>query len=214
MHRKATNEKPAVSPPGPGPVAVEAARPGDVSIPRIFAAFLLIGATSFGGGVVAYLRNSLVAKHKWIDDKTFVELLGISQTLPGLNATNMAVLVGDRLRGSAGAITAICGICLPGAALMYAVALAYHAHGDRPLATAGLKGVAAAAVGLVLATTVQLGRKSLSHVYDLVFVVLTVIGVNLLHQSVPRVLIVVGTLATLWYRPRRGERKEKEGTGA
>ena len=213
MHRKATSESAAIPPPGSGPVAVETTRPGEVSIPRIFAAFLLIGATSFGGGVVAYLRNSLVEKHKWIDDKTFVELLGISQTLPGLNATNMAVLVGDRLRGTAGAVSAICGICLPGALIMYAVAIAYHAHGDRPLATAGLKGVAAAAVGLVLATTVQLGRKSLSHVYDLVFVVLTVIGVNLLHQSVPRVLIVVGTLATLWYRPRRGERAEKEGTG-
>jgi chromate transporter len=200
-----------MQPPGAGPVAVEAARPGEVSIPRIFAAFLLIGATSFGGGVVAYLRDSLVAKHKWIDDKTFVELLGISQTLPGLNATNMAVLVGDRLRGAAGAVSAICGICLPGAVIMYAVAVAYHAHGDRPLATAALKGVAAAAVGLILATTVQLGRKSLSHVYDLVFVVLTVIGVNLLHQPVPRVLLVVGTLATLWYRPRRGERGEKDG---
>src|SRR5215813_5160079 len=213
MHRKATSESPAIPPPGPGPVAVETAPPREVSIPRIFAAFLLIGATSFGGGVVAYLRNSLVEKHKWIDDKTFVELLGISQTLPGLNATNMAVLVGDRLRGTAGAVSAICGICLPGALIMYAVAIAYRAHGDRPLATAGLKGVAAAAVGLVLATTVQLGRKSLSHVYDLVFVLLTVIRVNLLHQSVPRVLLVVGTLATLWYRPRHRERAEKEGTG-
>ena len=152
--------------------------------------------------MVAYLRQSLVAKHKWVDDKTFVELLSISETLPGLNATNMAVLVGDRLRGAAGAISAICGICLPGAAVMYAVAIAYHAHGDRPLATAILKGVAAAAVGLILATTAQLGRKSLSHVYDLIFVLLTVIGVNLLHQSVPRVLLTVGTLATLWYRPR------------
>jgi chromate transporter len=184
-----------------------------VSLLRIFTVFLAIGATSFGGSVVAYLRHSLVAQRKWVDDKTFVELLGISQTLPGLNATNMAVLVGDRLRGVAGAISAICGICLPGAAFMYATAIAYHAHGDRPLATAGLKGVAAAAVGLVLVTTMQLGRKSLSHVYDLVFVVLTVIGVNQLHQSVPRVLIVMGTLATLWYRPRRGERVEKEGTG-
>src|SRR5215472_6297359 len=150
MHRKATSETPAIPPPGPGLVAGGAVRPGEVSILRIFAAFLIIGATSFGGGVVAYLRNSLVEKHKWVDDKTFVELLGISQTLPGLNATNMAVLVGDRLRGVAGAITALCAICLPGAALMYAVAIAYRAHGDRPLATAGLKGVAAAAVGLVL----------------------------------------------------------------
>ena len=207
MHRKATSETPAIPPLGPRPVSAGATAPREVSIFEIFTAFLLIGATSFGGGVVAYLRNSLVAKHEWVDDKTFVELLGISQTLPGLNATNMAVLVGERLRGAAGAISAICGICLPGAAIMYAVALAYHIHGDRPLVTAALKGVAAAAVGLILATTVQLGRKSLSHAYDLVFVVLTVIGVNQLHQSVPRVLIVVGALAILWYHPRHGEKE-------
>jgi chromate transporter len=209
MHRRTTSETPAIAPPGPRPVAAGAMASGKVSIFEIFTAFLLIGATSFGGGVVAYLRNSLVVKHNWVDDKTFVELLGISQTLPGLNATNMAVLVGERLLGAAGAISAICAICLPGAAIMYAVALAYHVHGDRLLVTAALKGVAAAAVGLILATTVQLGRKSLSHVYDLVFVVLTVIGVNRLHQSVPRVLIVVGALATLCYRPRHAE---KEGS--
>ena len=53
--------------------------------------------------MVAYLRSGLVGKHQWIDDKTFVEFLSIGQTLPGLNATNMAVLVGDRLRGGPGA---------------------------------------------------------------------------------------------------------------
>src|SRR6516162_9752558 len=77
---------------------------------QIFLEFLLIGATSFGGGVVAYLRNGLVANRRWIDDKQFVELLSISQTLPGLNATNMAILVGDRLRGAWGALAAICGV--------------------------------------------------------------------------------------------------------
>lgn len=209
MHRKATSETPGIPPPGPRPVAAGVTALGEVSIFEIFTAFLLIGATSFGGGVVAYLRNSLVAKHEWVDDKTFVELLGISQTLPGLNATNMSVLVGDRLRGLRGAAAALFGICLPGATLMYVVGIVYHIHGDRPLATAALKGVAAAAVGLVLATALQLGRKSLSHFYDIVFAVLTVIGVNQLHQSVPRVLIVVGALAILWYRPRRGE---KEGS--
>jgi chromate transporter len=173
-----------------------------VSVHQIFLEFLLIGATSFGGGVVAYLRNGLVAKRQWLDDKEFLELLSISQTLPGLNATNMATLVGDRLGGVAGAIAAMCGICLPAGIFMYAVAIGYHVHGDRPVLAAMLKGVAAAAVGLVLATVVQLSKKSLAHTYDLVFIVLTVIGVNRLHQSVPRVLIAVGILATLWYHPR------------
>jgi len=173
-----------------------------ISITDIFLEFLLIGATSFGGGVVAYLRGGLVAKRKWVNDREFVEMLAISQTLPGLNATNMAVLVGDKLRGAIGSVVALIAICLPGAAFMYLTAIVYHMHGDRPVVTAALKGVAAAAVGLILATAAQLGKKSLAHTYDLVFVALTVIGVNTLHQSVPRVLIAVGILAILWYHPK------------
>ena len=41
-----------------------------------------------------YLHRSLVTKRHWIDDKEFVEMLSISQSLPGLNATNIEVLVG------------------------------------------------------------------------------------------------------------------------
>ena len=179
-----------------------------VSITDIFTEFLMIGATSFGGGVVAYLRSGLVAKRKWVGDKEFVELLAISQTLPGLNATNMAVLVGDKLRGAIGSIVAIIAICLPGAVYMYITAILYHIHGDRPIVTAALKGVAAAAVGLILATAAQLGKKSVAHTYDLVFVALTVIGVNALYQSVPRVLIAVGILAILWYHPKKNALKD------
>ncbi|HKD85539.1 MAG TPA: chromate transporter [Terriglobales bacterium] len=175
----------------------------DISIRSIFLEFLFIGATSFGGGVVAYLRDGLVRKRRWVDDREFVEYLAISQSLPGLNATNMAVLVGDRLRGFLGALTALIAICLPGGVLMLVAGVAYHTHGGKPMITAVLKGVAAAAIGLVLATTIQLGKRSLAHAYDLVFIGLTVFGVDQLHQSVPRVLIVVGILAVLWYRPRK-----------
>ena len=180
------------------------------SFGQIFRAFLLIGATSFGGGVVAYLRTSLVGKHRWLDDPTFVNLLAISQTLPGLNATNMAVLVGDRLRGAPGAVAAIVGICLPGALIMFAAAVVYGQHGDRPAVTAMLHGVAAAAVGLVFAIAVQLGRKALERPADLVFVALTVLGVNVLHLSVLYVLLGVGALAIGWHRPRAG-REEAPG---
>jgi len=131
-----------------------AAKPATEGVPAparatagaIFLEFLLIGATSFGGGVVAFLRNALVTKRAWISDKEFLELLSISQTLPGLNATNMGILVGDRLRGIPGALAAIVGVCLPGGALMYVVGMTYQQHGERALIAAMLKGVAAAAV--------------------------------------------------------------------
>lgn len=189
----------------PAAVATTGAAAGDIPLHLIFLEFLFIGATSFGGGVVAYLRDGLVAKRRWVSDQEFVEYLAISQTLPGLNATNMAVLVGDRLRGWLGAAVAIVGICLPGGLLMSVAGMAYHASGDKPMVTAALRGVAAAAIGLILATTIKLGKKSLAHVYDLIFVMLTVYGVDRLHQSVPRVLIVVGLIAIFWYRPRKGK---------
>ncbi len=178
----------------------------EVSIGQIFLEFLIIGATSFGG-VVPYLRGSLVTKRHWVDDKQFVEMLSISQSLPGLNATNMAILVGEKLRGALGSLVAIIGVCLPGAVLMYVVGHYYRIHGDHIWITAALKGVAAAAVGLILATVVGLSEKSLAGKFDFVFMALTVIAVNRLHLGVPRALIGVGILAILFHYPRK-EQKE------
>ena len=204
MHRKAMSETdtPLVLPREADNGVVQAG----VSIGQIFLEFLIIGATSFGG-VVPYLRGSLVIKRRWIDDKEFVEMLSISQSLPGLNATNMAVLVGEKLRGAMGSIAAIIGICLPGAVLMYIVGIFYRIHGDHVWITAALKGVAAAAVGLILSTVVSMSKKSLSGKFDFVFIALTVIAVNRLHLGIPRTLIAVGLLAILFHRPRK-ERKE------
>jgi chromate transporter len=184
---------------------VAAAR-AKVTVFDVFLQFLIIGATSFGG-VVPYLRENLITKNHWVDDKEFVELLSISQSLPGLNATNMAVLLGDRLKGWMGAVAGIVGVCLPGGALMLAVGIFYRAHGDHNFVTSILKGVAAAAAGLLLATVIQLGKKSLSGRFDLVFVLITVLAVNRLHQSVPRTLIAVGLLAIFWHYPRKTEQE-------
>ncbi|HVO64633.1 MAG TPA: chromate transporter [Terriglobales bacterium] len=178
------------------------------SILDIFLEFLIIGATSFGG-VVPYLRGSLVRKRHWIDDKEFVEMLSISQSLPGLNATNMAILVGEKLRGWMGSTMAILGICLPGAVLMYGVGEFYHRHGDHAWVTAGLKGVAAAAVGLLLYTVMGLSKKALSHKFDFFFTAATVLAVNRLHWSVPRALIIVGILAILFHRPHGHHEKSE-----
>ncbi len=111
---------------------------------------------ALGGGVVGYLRTGLVVRNNWLDDVTFVELLSISQTLPGLNATNMSILVGDRLRGAWGAVLATVGMCLPGAMLMTAAAYAYGIGGDDPWSKAFLHGIAAGALGLIVVVMVQL----------------------------------------------------------
>ena len=67
----------------PATAAATALRSGqDVSLLQIFLEFLFIGATSFGGGVVAYLRDGLVEKRRWVSDQEFVDISAISQSLP------------------------------------------------------------------------------------------------------------------------------------
>lgn len=181
-----------------------------VSSTDIFITFLIIGATSFGGGVVAYLRNALVTKKKWLDDSHFLELMSISNTLPGLNATNMSILAGDRVGGTIGSIAAMVGMCLPGFIFMTVAGILYGEHGDRPLVTAALRGVAAAAVGLIGATWFQIGKKSVKGFYDAFIILAAVLGVNHFKLSVPVVLLAVGALSIFIHRPAKVHPPEKD----
>lgn len=204
---------PAPEPPPTPPATPTAEAPRELpSVVDVFVTFLIIGATSFGGGVVAYLRSALVTKKKWMDDTQFLELMSISNTLPGLNATNMSILVGDRMRGTVGSIAAMIGMCLPGFIFMTIAGVLYGQHGDRPIVTAALKGVAAAAVGLIGATWFQIGKKTVKGFYDAFFIVAAIVGINYLKLSVPVVLLVVGGLAIFANRPHKTivENKKEE----
>jgi chromate transporter len=185
----------AAVPAAPAPVAAT------VPLASLFMTFLIIGATSFGGGIIAYLRNGLVTKKAWLTDVEFMELVSISNTLPGLNATNMAILVGSRLGGVPGAILALLGMCLTSFVFMVAAGLLYGAHGNHPVVIAALKGSAAAAVGLIAATWYQLGRKSVRDGFDAAIIIIAIVAINDLKLSVPVTLLGVGALAIFHHRP-------------
>ena len=183
----------------------EAALPR-VTLAKLFGVFALIGVTSFGGGIVAYLRHALVEKEKWLDEDGFMAALKISQTLPGLNSTNMSVIVGRKLRGAIGSVVAVTGMILPGAVIVTALGFAYVALRGNESVALVLTGVAAAAVGLLLQVTLKIGWKQLIRPKDLVFVVLVFVMVGIFHISLVVTLVTVAPLAIWWNRP--GTEKE------
>jgi chromate transporter len=175
--------------------------PSLLQIARIFG---VLGTTSFGGGVVAYLRQALVERERWFDDREFVRLLELSQTLPGLNAVNLAVLAGDGVRGARGAIVAGLAMTLPGAAFVLGMGALYAPYANAGWMRALLGGAAAAAVGLLLATALRLGRPQFRRPLDLVILLVTAIAVGELRLPLVWVVPVVGALAIWLYRPRPG----------
>jgi chromate transporter len=186
--------------------ASEAAAGAPVPLGIIFRTFLTAGAISFGGGVVAYLREYTVSDTKWLNDDAFLDALEISQTLPGLNAVNMSVIIGDNLRGIPGAIAAMAGLVLPGVVVIMGLGAAWQEESHNPQVRAFLIGVAAAAVGLLSTVTLQLGHKQFVKPLDLAIIAATFVAVSILRIPLYIVLLVIGSAAILLYRP--GARRE------
>ncbi len=82
---------------------------------KLFFTFLKIGAFTFGGGwaMISLIEREVVDKNKWIDREEFLDLLAISQSMPGILAVNISVSIGDKLRGFRGSLTAALGTILP-----------------------------------------------------------------------------------------------------
>jgi chromate transporter len=78
----------------------------------------------------------------------------------------------------------------------------YASHGALPDVSLVLGGVGAAAVGLTLATTLQIGRKQLAKPLDLSLVVLTFVVIGVFRVSLPIALLTIGPLSVWLYRPR------------
>lgn len=176
-----------------------------VSLAKLFGVFLYIGATSFGGGVIAYLREHLVTRQKWLDEDHFLGSLEIGQTVPGLVSTNVAVIVGSHLRGVTGAIAAAVGMTLPGAIFVFILGLLYAQFKNNPAVGAVLDGVGAAAVGLILAVTLQMGAREITKWHDWFILVPAFVVVGIFHISLVPVLAVLVPIAIQLNRPKAKE---------
>jgi len=168
---------------------------------RIFLVFLSMGATGFGTSLLPYYRTRLVESLKWISEEDFLATLKIAQLLPGLNATNMSVIMGDRLRGPKGAFVATIGLLLPGAIALCVLGTAYAAYRHDPNLDAALDGVASAAAGILMALSWKLGRPQFLS-WQVVILAAATIAISYFKLSLVLVLLALAPLSIWLCRPR------------
>lgn len=180
-----------------------------ISLYQIFWQFFVVGAISFGGGIVAYLKELLVTRYRWVNNDEFVVMLSISQTMPGLNSVNIAILMGDRLRGALGAWVATLGLLLPGAVIVLSIGLLYGLDREHPMANHVLGGVAAAAAALLATVTWNLGERTFKKRKSLALLVLTFVLMSIVKWPLYLVLAIVLPLSLYIYRPRQAHTSEQ-----
>jgi chromate transporter len=150
----------------------------EVSLAAIFLAFMRLGCTSFGGGTGAWVYREMVQRRAWLDERVFLTDMALGQSLPGANGIKMAVLVGRRLKGGAGAFTAAFAMLVGPFAIILAVGAVYGRLGDHRSIHAVLDGVAAAVVGLSLSSGVTAIARGTPEASSIAIAALTVLCVG------------------------------------
>jgi chromate transporter len=112
--------------------------------------FLRLGLTSFGGPVahLGYFRTEFVERRRWMDERSYADLVALCQFLPGPASSQVGIAVGLARGGWWGSLAAWAGFTLPSALVLIGFAVVLSQHGD--WADGGvLHGLKVAAVAVV-----------------------------------------------------------------
>jgi chromate transporter len=122
--------------------------------------FLKLGATAFGGPAahIAMMEDEVVHRRGWLTHQEFVDMLGVTNLLPGPNSTEMAIHIGwSRARWPGLVVAGLCFI-LPAVLIVGALAWVYARYGTRPEAAALFYGIKPVVIAIVLQALARLGR--------------------------------------------------------
>ena len=129
---------------------------------QLFYSFFKIGAFTFGGGwaMISIIEREIVTKSHWIRREEFLDLLAVAQSLPGILAANIAVSVGDSLRGKRGAVAAALGTIMPSFLIILCIALFLTPDliNGNHVVSAIFRGIRPAVVALIVAPVISAAR--------------------------------------------------------
>lgn len=141
----------------------EAARTDDRPGLAILAfAFGLVAFESVGGGLAAWTQRMIVEERRWLTEEEYLSASTICGILPGANQVNMAVFVGTRYRGPAGAAAAVAGLVAGPAIVVLLLGALYLRFRDVPALRHVLSGMSCAAAGLTLSVAWRQGMHVLT----------------------------------------------------
>lgn len=131
---------------------------------KLFATFFKIGAFTFGGGwaMISIIEREIVDRHRWIEKTEFLDLLAVAQSMPGILAVNISVVVGDKLRSLRGSVASAVGTIMPSflIILFIAIFLTPETITQNPTLTAIFKGIRPVVVALIVAPVITTAKAS------------------------------------------------------
>lgn len=180
----------------------------------LFFTFAKIAALVLGGGLamLPVIEETFVNKKKLLTSEELLDVVALTQTVPGIIAANAAVAIGMKVAGIAGALAALAGAILPSFVIILTIAILFPALSPDNIYWLGaFAGIRAGVTGLIIVTALKIGKNTIKGVFEAIAAALlltaALLGVN------PGIVIIAAIAAGMIYTWICASRVKKSGAG-
>lgn len=160
----------------------------------LFWTFARIALFVLGGGLamLPVIEETFAVKRKLLTEEEVLDMVAVSQTIPGVVAANCAVYVGMKVAGFLGAVSALAGAVLPSFVIILLIAVFFPSlDPQNPLLVGLFNGVRAAVTALIVCTAYRMFRKNCRAAFE---IALAMAALVLILFHVPSVWIFLGAI--------------------
>ncbi len=124
----------------------------------LFKSMFILSACTFGGGfvIVSLMKKKYVEELKWLEEEEMLDVTAITQSAPGPLPVNASVIIGYRICGVVGSLTAILGTILPPMIIISMISLFYEQFRTNPYIATALQVMRAGVAAVIFDVVINL----------------------------------------------------------
>lgn len=150
--------------------------------------------------MIPLMEKEIVARHAWLARADFMDLLSMSQAMPGIFAANMASAVGYRMRGKWGAMVCVTGNVMMPVLFILLLAMFFRLFRGNQVIEHVFMGVRPCVVALIAAPVFNMARTAGIRWYNVWIPVVAALLIWLFDESPVLVIVAAGLLGFAWGR--------------
>lgn len=166
----------------------------------LYFTFAKIAALVVGGGLamLPVIEETFVDRKKLISKDELLDMITITQTIPGIIAANSAIYIGMKVAGFIGAVAALLGAITPSFTIIVIIAWQFpQLSPHNPYLLGAFAGVRAGVTAMIAVTAWKLAKKSVSAWVEAIIV--SIFFILALCKVHPALLVISGMLIGLVY---------------
>ena len=160
----------------------------------LFKSMFVLSASTFGGGfvIVSLMKKRYVEELKWLDEDEMLDVTAITQSCPGPLPVNASVIIGYRMAGVVGSLTAILGTIIPSMVIISIISLFYNQFRTNPYIATALQVMRAGVAAVIFDVVINLAGNVLKtkRILYIAMMVIAFVATYFLDVSAMVVIIV------------------------